>query len=61
MKCNVGKTDKIIRYVIGAVIIIAGFVLNSWLGLIGLIPIATAIFGWCPLYIPLGINTGPKE
>ena len=28
-----------------------------WLGLIGLVPLATAIFAWCPAYAPFGIKT----
>jgi hypothetical protein len=61
MKCNVGKTDKIIRYAIGAIIIIVGFAQNSWWGLIGLVPIITAFIGYCPLYVPFGTNTCSKK
>ncbi len=57
MKCNVGKADKNIRIIIGLVIIALGLVFKSPLGMIGLIPFATALLGWCPLYLPFGINT----
>ncbi len=57
MKCNIGKTDKIVRLVIGAVVIIAGIVFKSWWGLVGVIPIVTALVSWCPLYVPFGIKT----
>lgn len=57
MKCNVGKTDKIIRWVIGIVIAALGLYYKSWWGLLALIPILTAIFGFCALYILLKINT----
>jgi hypothetical protein len=57
MKCNVGKTDRIIRLVAGVVIIIIGLYFQSWWGIIGIIPLLTAALGWCPLYIPLGIST----
>ncbi|MBP7496070.1 MAG: DUF2892 domain-containing protein [Bacteroidales bacterium] len=57
MKCNIGKTDKIIRWIIGIVIIALGLYFRSWWGLIGLIPILTAIFGFCGLYTLLKINT----
>ena len=60
MKCNVGKTDKIIRWVIGIVIAILGIYYQSWWGLLAIIPIATAIFGFCGLYVPLKINTCEK-
>ena len=56
--CNVGKTDKLIRVIIGIVIMLAGyFVFHSWWGLIGIVPIMTAIFGRCSFYIPFNINT----
>ena len=46
-KCNVGKTDKIVRIVIGIAILTAGFIFKSWFGVIGVIPILTAVFGRC--------------
>ena len=57
MKTNVGKIDRIIRAIIGVVIIILGIYFKSWWGLIGLIPLAVAAIGFCPLYVPLKINT----
>ncbi len=60
MKCNVGKTDKAIRIAIGAGIIAAGIYFQSWLGAAGLIPLFTALTGWCPAYLPLGISTCKK-
>ncbi len=60
MQCNVGKTDKILRVVIGLGVIAAGAYVNSWLGAIGIIPLATAALGWCPLYMPLGISSCKK-
>jgi len=57
MKSNVGKTDKIIRVVIGVGIIAAGFIFKSWLGVIGIIPLFTALIGWCPLYLPCGLSS----
>ncbi len=61
MKSNVGKTDKIIRYILGAGIIIAGIVFKSWFGVIGLVPILTATINWCPIYAPFGIKTCKTE
>lgn len=60
LACNVGKTDKIIRLIIGVVIIGLGFAFHSWLGIIGIVPILTAVFGRCGLYYPLKINTVTK-
>lgn len=57
MKCNVGKTEKIIRIIAGLAIIGAGVYFQSWWGAIGAIPLITGALGWCPLYVPLGIST----
>jgi hypothetical protein len=62
MNKNVSSIDRIIR-------VIAGFVLLSlyfwgpqtaW-GLIGVIPILTAIVGYCPIYSLLKISTLKKK
>ena len=60
MACNVGKTDKIIRLILGAAIIGAGVYFNNWWGAIGIVFIATALMGWCPAYLPFGISTCKK-
>lgn len=57
MEKNIGESDKVFRWGGGLAIIIIGLVAKSWWGLIGIIPIALAIIGTCPLYIPFGINT----
>lgn len=57
VKTNVGTVDRWIRIVVGLGIIaiaVLGFVSPWWLGLIGIIPIFTAIGGWCPVYEFLG-------
>lgn len=61
MKKNVGKTDKIIRIIIALIIAGVGYYYQSWWGLLALLPLATAIIGFCPLYTLLGINTCPKK
>lgn len=57
MKCNVGKTDKIIRIIAGLAIGAIGFYFKSWWGLVGIVPIFTALISWCPLYVPFKLNT----
>lgn len=57
MKKNIGNSDRTIRLILGSIIVIVGIVYGSWLGLIGLVPILTALVGWCPLYVPFGIST----
>lgn len=57
MNRNVGKVDKIIRIIVGLIIIAVGVIYNSWFAIIGFVPLLTAVIGWCPLYCPLKINT----
>lgn len=57
MKSNVGSTDKIIRIILGVVIIAAGFYFKTWFGLVGIVPLLTAFVSFCPLYSLVGINT----
>ena len=58
--CNEGKIDRILRVIVGVGVIAWGVMNNNWLGAIGLVPLGTALIGWCPLYAILGINTGCK-
>lgn len=55
---NIGKVDRIIRAVVGLVLVSLAFIgpANPWF-LLGLIPLFTAVVGWCPPYQLLGINT----
>jgi len=57
MKCNVGGTDRIIRIIMGVVIILAGVYFKSWWGVVGIVPILTALIKFCPAYIPFGFST----
>ena len=57
MKANVGSADKTIRIILGTAIMAAGYFYNSWLGLIGIIPVLTAFTSFCPLYSIFGINS----
>lgn len=57
MKLNIGNKDAVIRVVLGTVIALIGFYYGSWWGLLGIIPLATAYFSFCPLYKLFGINT----
>jgi hypothetical protein len=57
MKPNVGTTDRIIRLLLGVIIIVVGAIYNSWWGLIGVVLFLTGLIGRCGLYLPLGINT----
>ena len=62
MKANVGSVDRIIRVVLGLALLSLLFVLDGntrWLGLIGLVPLATAAFRFCPVYRVVGLSTCP--
>jgi hypothetical protein len=62
MKPNVGGFDRILRFLVGISLLGAGYYFKSWWGLLGLGPIATAFFRWCPAYLPFKLNTGaPKK
>lgn len=57
MKTNVGNRDRAIRIVAGISIIGVGLITQSWWGLLGIVPLATAAIGWCPAYLPFGLST----
>ena len=57
---NIGSADRNIRIVLGIAVIIAGVLLKSWWGIIGLVPLLTAGLNFCPLYALLGISTTKK-
>jgi len=62
MKSNVGGIDRILRIVLGLVLI--GLTLNGSIGVwgwLGLIPLATAAIGFCPLYTVIGISSCPMK
>ena len=58
MEANVGKTDRMIRIVVGIALLSLIFVgpKTMW-GLVGLVPLATAFINFCPAYKLLGVNT----
>ncbi|HNQ36639.1 MAG: DUF2892 domain-containing protein [Prolixibacteraceae bacterium] len=61
MKCNVGATDRLVRIIAGLVILLLGLVYKNWWGLVGLIPLLTGIFRFCPLYVPFKMSTEIKK
>jgi hypothetical protein len=58
MKVNVGGTDRMLRIVVGVVLIALAAMgkIGAW-GWIGLVPLATGVFRFCPAYLPFGMNT----
>jgi uncharacterized membrane protein YfcA len=60
MKTNVGGIDRILRILVGITLIaltLAGTI-GVW-GWIGVVPLLTAAFGFCPLYTVLGFSSCP--
>ena len=60
MKSNVGGIDKILRIVAGLALIlwaILGGPVWTW---IGVVPLATGVFRFCPAYLPFGASTCRK-
>ncbi len=57
MQKNIGTLDRNVRIVLGAVMLVAALVFQSWWFLTGIIPLITGILGYCPVYIPFGFNT----
>jgi hypothetical protein len=60
MLCNVGKTDRAIRLIAGVAVIAAGLYYQSWWGAIGLVPLLTGAFRFCPVYLIPRISTVKK-
>ena len=64
MKTNVGSIDRTLRILVGLGLLALVFVLEGsarWWGLAGLVPLATGLFRFCPVYPLLGLNTCPLE
>ena len=63
MPVNVGTMDRAIRVVLGLYLLAYanGFGFQqtgaNWIGWLGLVPLATAVFGFCPLYRVFGRST----
>ena len=62
MKANVGSIDRILRIVVGLALIVWAAALGgpvwAW---IGVVPLATGLFKFCPAYTLLGMNTCPMD
>ena len=62
MKLNVGGIDRILRIIVGLVLIaLAATGTVGWWGYIGVVPLLTGIFRFCPAYPLLGVSTCPMK
>lgn len=63
MQTNVGNVDKVIRVVLGLGLLSLVFILEGklrWVGLAGVVLLATVALGWCPIYGMLGMSSKKK-
>jgi multidrug transporter EmrE-like cation transporter len=70
MNRNIGTVDRVLRIIVGLALLafalgyIAPGSAYAWLGWIGVMPILTAIFSFCPAYTLFRMNTcgiAPKK
>ncbi len=60
MKTNEAGWDRGLRIVLGLGLLSLTVVgPRTWLGLLGLVPLVTGVWGFCPLYRLLGSSTRP--
>jgi len=57
MFTNESNLDRIVRVIIGIALLSAFFVYGQYWGLIGLIALATGLFGFCPVYRIFGLSS----
>ncbi len=62
MLTNEGKMDRILRVVLGLGLLSLVFIgpQTAW-GYVGIIPLATGLIGFCPLYRVFGLSTCPLK
>jgi len=61
MRKNMGNADRILRAILGIIVIIIGIYYQSWWGALGMIPLLTATISWCPIYVPFKLSTNKSE
>ena len=58
MKANVGGIDRVLRIIVGLVLMgLAATGTVGWWGWLGIVPLLTGVVGWCPPYAMLGFST----
>ena len=67
MNANVGMIDRVVRVVVGLLLIAYAIPIGfpstgwNWIGWIGVVPLLTAFVGFCPAYTLLGVSTKPSK
>jgi len=60
---NVGSADRLVRIVVGLMLIAFALPIGfphtgwNWIGWIGVVPLLTGTFAYCPAYSAFGIST----
>ena len=60
IKANVGGIDRVARIALGIALLLAVALVEGplrWWGLIGIMPLLTGVFRFCPAYLPFGLNS----
>jgi len=63
MRMNVGMIDRILRVIVGLALLAFAIPIGfpntgwNWIGWIGVVPLLTAVFGYCPAYSVFGTST----
>lgn len=62
MNKNVGGIDKLLRIIVGAVLIVLAITGTiGWWGYLGIILLATGLINFCPIYAIIGVKTCPLD
>jgi Protein of unknown function (DUF2892) len=67
MRRNEGTIDRVVRLVLGVLALAGAFALGLGTvggilaGVVGIVLLATAATGFCPLYAVLGVQTCPRR
>ena len=61
-KQNVGTVDRVVRIALGIILAAIGMLVlkgtaSTIVSIVALIPLATGIVGFCPLYVPFKLST----
>jgi hypothetical protein len=62
LRVNIHPAERALRAIVGLVVLsLVEWGPESAWGFLGLIPLATAVANWCPVYALFGISTCPKR
>jgi|SaaInl8_200m_RNA_FD_contig_21_2760169_length_374_multi_4_in_0_out_0_1 hypothetical protein len=56
-KCNIGAIDRVFRLIAAAILIVIGYLFESWIALLAIPPLLSALFAYCPYYLIFKLDT----